>query len=407
MTSARWRRWTRGTVLALVGTGLALACGGAKKSARPPVPVVAAVAAERAVPLTLGAVGTVEPIESVAVKAQVGGVITRVGFREGDEVRAGQLLFQIDPRPLAAALAAAEAQLARDRAEAENARVQAERYDRLVARDFVTREQRDAAATRAASLAAAVRADEAAVEQARLNLAYASVTAPIAGRTGSVLVKMGNVARANEATLVVINQLRPIRVAFAVAGERLPEIRRHAAAGELPVRVQPSRAGDEPPLAGRLTFVDNAVAPGSGTVTLKAEFANDDGRLWPGQFVDVELELAVEPAALTVPAGAIVTGQEGPFVFVIDGDGKAAKRPVRVARTAGDLAVIAAGLSAGERVVTDGQLRLQPGDAVQVKGEAEGAAGAAGAGAAGAAPAAGKPSAAAPGAGAPAEGGSR
>lgn len=394
MTSARWRRWTRGTVLALVGTGLALACGGAKKSARPPVPVVAAAASERAVPLTLGAVGTVEPIESVAVKAQVGGVITRVGFREGDEVRAGQLLFQIDPRPLAAALAAAEAQLARNRAEAENARVQAERYDRLVARDFVTREQRDEAATRAAALAAAVRADEAAVEQARLNLAYASVTAPIAGRTGSILVKMGNVVRANEAELVVINQLRPIRVAFAVAGERLPAIRRHSAAGELPVRVQPSRAGDEPSLAGRLTFVDNAVAPGTGTVTLKAEFANDEGRLWPGQFVDVELELAVEPSALTVPAGAVVTGQEGPFVFVIGGDGKVAKRPVQVARTVDGLTVIAAGLSAGERVVTDGQLRLQPGDAVQVKDEAEGTAGTA-------------PAGAAPGAAAPAEGGSR
>ncbi len=215
-----------------------------------------------------------------------------------------------------------------------------------------------------------MRADEAAVEQARLNLAYASVKAPIAGRTGSILVTRGNVARANDAPLVVINQLRPIRVRFAVPGGRLDEIRRHHAAGDLEVRVRPSRGGNgtEPPLTGRLSFVDNAVEPPPAPSRLKAEFANADDRLWPGQFVDVELVLAVDPAALTVPASAVVTSQEGPFVYLHRSPrSKVDKRLVEVGRTADGVTVITGGIVAGDSVVTDGQLRLVPGATVEVK----------------------------------------
>jgi multidrug efflux system membrane fusion protein len=360
---------TRSRVLALAAILLALPALGAKKEGRAPAPVPVLAAAVTARPMadTVGAVGAVEPIESVAVRAQITGVVTEVGFKEGQDVRAGQLLFQIDPRPLQAALAATEAQLARNRAEAENARVQADRYARLVEQDFVTKEQAEEARTRAAALEAAVRADEAAVEQARLNLAYASVKAPIAGRTGSILVTRGNVARANDAPLVLINQLRPIRVTFAVPGGRLDEIRRHHAAGDLEVRVRPSREGEEPLLIGRLSFIDNAVDPTTGTVALKAEFPNADDRLWPGQFADVELVLSIDPAALTVPASAVVASQEGPFVYVIGAENKVEKRLVKVGRTAGGFTALTGGVAAGENVVTDGQLRLVPGAVVEIK----------------------------------------
>ncbi|HOX24337.1 MAG TPA: efflux RND transporter periplasmic adaptor subunit [Candidatus Krumholzibacteria bacterium] len=351
-------------VLALAAPGTAAPREGRSSA---PVPVLAAQVTARPMPLVIAAVGTVEPIESVAVRAQVTGVITEVAFREGEEVQKGQRLFQIDPRPLEAALAGAEAQLAQDRAEADNARVQAERYDRLVERDFVTKEQAEEARTRVAALDAAVRADEAAVEQARLNLAYASVKAPIAGRTGAVLVRQGNLARAADAPLVVINQLRPIRVRFAIPGDRLGEVLDHRAAGDLQVTVRPSRDDGEPPLEGRVVFVDNAVDAGTGTIMLKAEFANDRERLWPGQFVAAELALTVEPTALTVPAGAVVTSQEGPFVFVIGGDGKVEKRVVQVSRTVNGTTVLAGGVAAGETVVTDGQLRLVPGATVEIK----------------------------------------
>ncbi len=358
---------TRAAVLAVIL--IALPALGAKKEGRAPapVPVLAAVASARPMADIVGAVGAVEPIESVTVRPQVTGVVTEIGFKEGQDVRAGQLLFQIDPRPLQAALAAAEAQLARNRAEAENARVQADRYSRLVEQDFVTKEQAEDARTSAAAFEAAVRADEAAVEQARLNLAYASVKAPIGGRTGRILVTRGNVARANDAPLVVINQLRPIRVTFAVPGGRLDAVRRHHAAGDLEVRVRPSRDGEGSSLTGRLSFVDNTVDPATGTVTLKAEFPNADDLLWPGQFVDVELVLAVDPAALTVPASAVVTSQEGPFVYVIGAEQTVEKRLVKVGRTGGGFTEIQGGIAAGETVVTDGQLRLVPGAAVVVK----------------------------------------
>ncbi len=360
-------------VIALPVFGLvaAMVAGAAPgKGGPPPAPVVAGQVQAQPMPVLLQAVGTVEPIESVSVRPQVGGVITRVAFNDGQDVKAGQALFQIDPRPLQASLDAARAQLSRDQAQAANAAAQAERYARLVEKDYVTREQADAVRTQADVFAATVQADQALVEQAKLNLAYATVASPVAGRTGAVLVKKGNVVAAGGGPLVVVNQLDPIRVAFSLPATQLAEIRRHQAGGPLVVRARPSgsKAGAGESIVGKLVFVDNAVGPNSGAVAMKAEFANGDDSLWPGQFVDVEVELEIEPLALTVPAMAVVAGQAGTFVYVIDETGKAQKKAITVRRTVGALAVIEGDVTAGQAVITDGQMRVVPGAAVTVKG---------------------------------------
>lgn len=368
-----WRRPGRTTMtlaaLLAMAAGAGAGPGGGGSTGRGPAaaPVVTGVVKVQPVPVLVAAVGTVEPIESVAVRPQVGGVITSVLFTEGQDVKAGQALFQIDPRPLQAAREAARAQLARNQAQAANATAQAERYARLVEKDYVTREQADAARTQADVFTAAVQADQAAVEQAQLNLAYATISSPVAGRTGAVLVKKGNVVSAGGGPLVVVNQLDPIRVGFALPGRQLSEVRRHRTAGPLTVRVRPSGADVSQSVTGRLVFVDNAVAPGTGTVAMKAEFANVDEALWPGQFVDVELELTVETGAVTVPASAVVTGQTGTFVYVVDAENKAQKRPVTVLRTLDGLAVVEGELADGQVVIIDGQIRVVPGGAVQDK----------------------------------------
>jgi membrane fusion protein, multidrug efflux system len=350
-------------------TGLAAAivclsgCGGGRKPQRPAVPVKTAQAAAKPEPLSFRAVGTVEPVETAAVRPQVGGVITRVAFSEGQDVRQGQILFQIDPRPFEAALDAARAQCSRDSASAANAAVQAGRYADLAKKDYVSAEQYDAVRTQAEMLRSTVLLDRAASEQAELNLAYATVRAPISGRTGALLVKKGNVVKANDPALVVVHQMRPIRVAFAIPERQLPDVRRYAALAPLTVRVR-TTAGAA--VEGRLLFMDNEVDAATGTVTLKAEFPNGDLALWPGQFVDAELVLTVETAALTVPDAAVVTGQEGTFVYVVTPEGRAEKRTVRVDRSLDDTAVIAEGLKDGETVVTDGQMRLLPGAPVEV-----------------------------------------
>jgi multidrug efflux system membrane fusion protein len=334
------------------------------------VPVLVDTVVTQPEPLSLNAVGTVEPLEAVAVRAQVGGVITEVNFYEGHEVRAGQVLFQIDPRPLVVALEAAEAQLARDSSQLANAEIQAGRYADLVQKDYVTREQYDAARTQVDVFRSTLQVDRAAVEQARLNLSYASVAAPISGRTGSLLVKKGNLVKANDAALVVINQMRPIRVSFAIPENQLPLVQRYAAGqSRLEVHVKPTSEGAASEQKGFLTFFDNAVDANTGTVTLKGEFANKEGSLLPGQFVDAELVLTVEPSALTIPASAVVTGQEGTFVFVVGGDKRVEKRLVRVSRSINATTVIETGVKKGEVVVTDGQMRLTPGATVEIKTE--------------------------------------
>ncbi|HEX7077081.1 MAG TPA: efflux RND transporter periplasmic adaptor subunit [Candidatus Eisenbacteria bacterium] len=332
-------------------------CGDKRPSGQAPVPVLVGRAEIRAVPFEIAATGTVEPIQTVSVLPQVGGLLTRVSFREGAELKAGQVLFQIDPRPYRAALDQALATLSRDRAQAAAAVPDAERFQALAERDYATRDEYEQKRADAEGLLAAVRADSAAVENARLNLEYATIRAPISGRAGALLVHEGNVVKASATDpLVTINQIHPIRVRFAVPESFLDQIQAHRAPTPM-VTVQ-SDAGDSSSATGRLTFVDNGVDPATGTILLKAEFPNEDRSLWPGEFVGVRLVLYVEPKALVVPATAVVQGQQGASVFVLKPGRTVAATPVAVARTAGDLAVIARGLAAGDSVIVDGQSRL-------------------------------------------------
>jgi len=358
------------TLTLLVALG---ACARGRARTATTVPVRVAPAVSRDVPYELSATGTVEPLQSAAVEAQVTGIVTRVAFHEGDEVRAGQLLFQIDPRPFQAAFDQAVAALHRDAAQAAQADRDAERYAALVKQDYVTQEDYEQRRAAAGAADATVRADSANVETARLNLEYASVTAPIGGRTGSLLVKEGNLARANNVIpLVVINQIHPILVRFSVPGEKLPQIQRFRGAGSR-LRVFATPTGnDSAGSAGWLTFLDNAVDSSTGTVLLKGQFPNDDRALWPGEFLNVRLELYVEKGATVIPAAAVTPGQTGTYVFVVNADQTVALRPVTVERTAGDWAVIAAGVKPGETVVTDGQVRLGPGSRVEIAAPASG-----------------------------------
>jgi multidrug efflux system membrane fusion protein len=296
----------------------------------------------------------------------VGGILTEVAFHEGQDVAAGQILFRIDPRPLEASLRQAEATLARDIAQLESAARDAERYRTLVAKDFVTKSQADQADANAAAMRATVRSDSAAVEAAELNLAYSTIRAPIAGRTGSLLVRQGNLVRPGAGALVVINQLRPILVRFPVPQRDFLTLAAKSAGRKMTVT---ATTADSTPVAepGVLTFVDNAVDSLTGTVSAKAEFANTKGTLWPGAYVRVDVQLDVLRGAITVPSQAVLTGQDGPYVYVIDNSDQARVRPIAVGRAVGLTTVIDSGLVAGERVVVDGQSRLVPGSKVDIQ----------------------------------------
>jgi multidrug efflux system membrane fusion protein len=333
------------------------------------VPVTVATALRGDAPYVVSANGIVEPIQSVAVQSQVGGVLTAVKFREGDEVKAGQVLFEIDPIPYRAALQQAEAVLARDQAQFENAKRDADRYAALAQKDFVTRSQADQALANATALKAVVEADRASLANAQFNLDNATIRAPVSGKTGSLLVRQGNLVRPGASTpLVVINQIHPILVRFAVPERELMLVQEYSRKGNIPASALPSQ-GAKLPIQGVLSFVDNGVDTTTGTVTLKARFENQENLLWPGQFVPVALQLYVEPGALLIPAPAVQTGQDGTYVFVIDASGKAQVQPVTVARAVGDRALISKGLEAGARVVTDGQSRLTSGATVEIKDE--------------------------------------
>jgi multidrug efflux system membrane fusion protein len=354
----------------------------------------------RDVPVELRAIGNVQAASTVAVLSQVNGEVMRVHFTEGQDVKAGDPLFTIDPRPFQAALqqaqaqlaqhkaqvAQAEANLAKDTAQHENARVEEERYRRLAEGGFVAREQYDQMRTNERSLAATldadraavttaravVQADDALVENARLQLAYTRIQAPIDGRTGNVLIHPGNVVKANDVgnPMVVINRIHPIYVAFSVPEQSLEPIKRYRAAGELGVEARLPGQTDRA-VRGELSFVNNTVDPATGTIQLKASFQNADNALWPGQFVNVVLTLYTERGALVVPSRAIQPGQQGQYVFVVKPDLTVENRPVVVAFADGPNSVIAKGLAAGERVVTDGQLRLVPGARVEIKASEE------------------------------------
>jgi multidrug efflux system membrane fusion protein len=343
-------------------------CGGAAEHApgqAPPVPVRAARAVHEDARVELRAIGTVEPYTTVAVRAQVDGQLAETYVAEGQEVRRGERLFLIDPRPVEATLRQAEAKLARDRAQADNARREHRRLARLFESGVVSRDELDRARTQAAAFEADVAADQAAVEAARIELGYTSIQSPIDGRIGQVLVHPGNVVDANETALTVINQLRPIYVAFSVPQQDLPAVRRHAAAGPLAVEAIASGNGGATP--GELVFINNTVDAATGTVLLKARFPNPEEELWPGQFVDVALHLRTEPQAVVIPAQAVQTGQQGAYVFVVRDDGTVESRAVVTGQSFDGRVVVREGVAAGEQVVTEGQLRLAPGIRVAVR----------------------------------------
>ncbi|HEY6221824.1 MAG TPA: efflux RND transporter periplasmic adaptor subunit [Candidatus Eisenbacteria bacterium] len=350
--------------LGLLGLFVSLGCASksAPKSAR--IPVTIAVAVERPVPFAITATGTVEAIQAAAIGSQVGGTVQRVAFREGDYVRAGQLLIQLDPRPFGAALDQALAALARDRARAATARLDSERAEKLFAQNMLSQSEWDQKRADAEALAATVRADSAAASTARLDLEFAAIRAPISGHTGRVTVHEGDyVKAATSDPLVTIIQPNPIRVRFAIPEREVPLLQRYRT-GDPRVEIHPDGSQVIP---GKLVFVDNAVDPGSGTLLLKGEVPNPDGRLVPGQFVDVRLILYVAPKSLVVPARAVSVGQQGSYVYVVNPDSTVASRPVEVERTRDEISIIARGLKAGEAVVTDGQLKLAPGSKVSIR----------------------------------------
>ena len=333
------------------------------------VPVTVTRAEQRPVPYEVTATGVGEPVQTVSVQSQVTGVLARVTFHEGDDVAVGQMLFVIDPRPFQAAWEQAKAMLARDQAQHLAAELDAQRYAELVKQDYVTKSDYDAKRAAADALQATVRADSAAVASAALNLDWATIRAPIAGRTGRLLVREGNLVRANNPDpLVVINQIHPILVRFPVPERYLADIQRYRR-NRLLILVSPSQA-DTVFQEGVLSFVDNSVDSTSGTVLLKGEFPNRDNTLWPGEFLNVRLQLYVEDKAVVVPSQAVMTGQQGTYLFVVNHDGTARSQPVTVERTAGTYTVIAQGVSAGDQVVTDGQLRLTTGAPIEIKGAA-------------------------------------
>jgi len=350
--------------LTLAGVLLGAACNGkaaTRVQAPAPPPVIVGQAVRRTVPVSLHAIGNVESVASVALRSRVAGQILRVHIEDGADVRKGQLLFTIDPAPYEIAAAQADAQLARDAALLKKAEDDAARYAKLVEKEYVTREQYESATSQAASLAATIKADEAASKEARLSLSYCAITAPISGRAGSVNLRAGNLVKVNDDTpLVTILQVRPVRVTFSVPEKYLATVREHAAAGQLAVRAA-GRGETGTGHAGTLTFVDNAVDMTTGTIRLKAEFDNADTLLWPGQFVDVDLILAEQKDALLVPSTAIQVGQQGSYVFVVTAESIAEIRPVVVDRAIGDETVVTSGLDGGETVITDGQIRVVPG----------------------------------------------
>jgi multidrug efflux system membrane fusion protein len=364
-TDGRARRTLPAAALAAAAP-LVLAAACSKQATPPPapaLPVTTAVTSVADVPVQWKGVGALEAVSSVEVRARVGGALEKVHFTEGQEVRRGDLLFTIDDRPFAAALAAAEAKLARDQALAENAAADATRYADLAKKEYVTAEDYDARRTNAAALAATVVADRAEVESAKLGLGYCTIRAPLAGRTGSLGVHPGNLVKANDSVLVVIQQIEPIRVRFAVPQQLLPQVRDASRAGTASVEVGRGDRRDR----GELSFIDNTVDPGSGTIALKAQLANADHALWPGEFVEVAMTLSTLAGAVVTPSSAIQTGQQGSFVYVVEAGGTVAIRAVEPGPVAGDLTVIRSGLAIGETVVTDGQLRLYPGAKIEVQ----------------------------------------
>lgn len=334
-----------------------------KPKSKPSIPVKSTFAKLKDIPIQINSIGTVEPIASVAIKSQVNGQIAKIHFVEGSDVTKGALLASIDPAPFQANLRQAEALLAKDLAQEKFANEQYKRYEQLLKDGIVTRDQYDLIRSNADSLAATVAADRAAIKNARIQLEYCSIRSPISGRTGAIAIQVGNLVKANDLPIVTVNQISPIAVTFATPENRLSEIKRAMASNQLKVQAIISGLPQESE-TGKVFFLDNSVNAATGTIKLKGVFANKSGKLWPGQFADIVLTVAMRTNSVVVPMEALQTGQQGEFVYVIGTDKKAEMRPV-TAITIGDEALIEKGLLAGETVVIDGQLRLTPGALVQ------------------------------------------
>jgi membrane fusion protein, multidrug efflux system len=366
-------RYGGAVLLLLLAAGLA-GCSGSKsgaaeRRAAPGVPVVVSPVLTKTVPLRIQSIGNVEPYATVSVKARVDGQIVKVFFTDGQEVRKGQPLFQLDPRPFEAQLKQAQAALARDHAQLERARAQEQRYKDLLKKNFISQDAYAQFRTNVDTAEATVRADQAGIENARLQLEYSTIRSPIDGRTGRILIQLGNLVKANDTiALVVINQILPVYVTFSVPEQYLSEIRKYMKGGPLPVQARLSDTGDGA-VDGKLAFIDNTVDTTTGTVKLRAIFSNADRTLWPGQFVTVLLMLHEQRNALVVPSQAVQSGPAGQYVYVVKPDLTAAVRDIVIDRTEGAETVVAKGLAPGERVVTNGQLRLVPGIKVAPKTE--------------------------------------
>jgi membrane fusion protein, multidrug efflux system len=363
-----WRSLV-GVFIVAVGAGIS-GCRRQEAAAPPaaPIPVVVAKVTQKSMPVQLAAIGNVEAYATIAIKAQVAGELLDVHFKEGDFVHKGQLLFNIDARPYQTALAQAQAALARDKAVAANSRTQAQRYLTLSSEGIAAASESESYVSAADAAEATVAADEAAVKTAQLNLEYCTINSPIDGRTGAIMVKPGNLVKVADVPIVVINEVNPIFVNFTVPQQYLTDIKRYMDAGTLRVdAITPNNTGTAE--QGTLTFVDNAVDSTTGTIHLRATFANTRNNLWPGLYVNTLMTLSQEAGATVIPAQAITAGQQGTFVYVLKADGTVVPRPVVSSRTVQGEAVIEKGLQPGETVVTDGQVRLVPGAKVEVKGE--------------------------------------
>src|SRR5579883_477353 len=365
---------TAGVALALLGslgwgiyeyTSSTRAATENRPSAAPTVPVTVGSAETRDVALYVRGIGAVQAYNTVTVKSRVDGQIMAVNFTEGQEVKAGDPLFEIDPRPFQAALQQAAANKQKDEAQLVSAQADLQRYTELVGHGYQTRQIYDQQKAQVAQLQASIKADQAQIDAARLNLQYADIRSPIAGRTGARLVDIGNLVRATDNTgLVSITQLRPIFVTFTLPQDQLGRVRDSAKAGD--VEVQAFSENDRERIAsGKLTLIDNSIDAATGTIRLKATFANADEALWPGAFVNVRVVVGVKRNAVTVPARAIQQGPKGPYLFVVKPDKTVEMREVQIVQIDQGVAALEKGLAAGETIVLDGQYRLEPGSKVR------------------------------------------
>jgi multidrug efflux system membrane fusion protein len=341
---------------------------GVSGAGRPPAPVVVSTVEQRNVPVQITAIGNVEAYQTVQIRSQVNGQIGTIHFREGQDVRQGQLLYSLDKRPFQAALEQAQGNLKRDEAQAANAKLQAARYTDLENQGVISHEQADLERTQASSNSAAVYADQAAVDAAKVQLQYTDIYAPIDARAGALMMNVGNLVKANDTPfLVQLNQIAPIYVTYTIPEARLSEVRQFVAAKRLKVIAHP-KGQNSNNAEGVLTFIDNGVDPQTATIKLKATFQNKDRRLWPGEFVNVVLNLSTLNNAITVPTKAVQSGQQGEYVYVVSKDGTATPHQVTTIGTYQNLTIVKSGLNPGDTVVVDGQLRVAPNGKVVVQG---------------------------------------